>query len=76
MNEWEQFMGRVRARNIMPNRRNVNSITQAEAVLTDTLSNREAIPRPTGESKMFRTDLTDYAVFFALSYALVAALFA
>jgi hypothetical protein len=44
--------------------------------LTDTLSNTAAIPQPTGETKMFRTDLTDYAVFAALAFALVATLFA
>jgi hypothetical protein len=34
-------------------RKTVNSITQAEPVLSDTLSNTAAIPQPTGETKMF-----------------------
>lgn len=52
----------------------VTRITSAEPVLSDTLSNTAAIPQPTGETEMFRTDLTDYVVFFSLAFALVASL--
>jgi hypothetical protein len=54
----------------------VNRITQGEPVLTDTLSNTAAIPQPTGETKMFRTDKTNYIVTAVLFFALVATVIA
>lgn len=54
---------------------NATRITPARAVNADT-SHNGAHVAPAGETEMFRTDLTDYAVFASLVFALVGALVA